>query len=300
MTGFLNILKVPGTSSHQVIAGLRRTLKEKRIGHAGTLDPAAAGVLPVAVGKATRVLEFIDSDKAYRAEVCLGISTNTEDSCGEITSAAEVNIEEDQIRNVFYSLVGTLEQVPPMFSAIKLGGKRLYQFARQGETVHREPRKVSIHEITPVRFYLNSDRPMVTFDVRCSKGTYVRTLCVEIGKRLGVPAHMSFLIRLEHGSFKLKDAFAIEEICDYSRTEVVSQVMIPVDYPLKHLPKVKLSDADAWKVRNGQTVEINRVETAPQSEPLISRVYDSKGFFAVAKVNVNPWRLKPLKVIVDS
>ena len=223
MDGLINILKPPGLTSHDVVAYLRKLFKIQKIGHTGTLDPGAAGVLPVCVGQGTRVVEYlIDKKKTYRTEITFGIETDTYDAGGKVVNRQEpVSLSYDRMIDVLNGFVGEIKQIPPMVSALHVEGKRLYQLARQGRTVERKPRRVTIYELKPVRFCDTGPYPRLLLDVTCSKGTYIRSLCADIGRMLGCGAYLSFLIRTASGPFAIKDAYTLEqirELCGYGRS----------------------------------------------------------------------------------
>ena len=209
--GFLNILKPPGMSSHDVISVARRVLGIKKIGHAGTLDPGAAGVLPVAVGRAARLVEYLsDADKSYRAELTLGMATDSGDDMGQVIErCADFALPTaEQLETVLQSFVGEIVQVPPAYSAIKINGQRACDLARQNIAVEIPERRIRIHRIE----LLAQRENVLLLDVDCSKGTYIRTLCADIGTKLGIPATMSFLVRTRVGDFSLADACTLEEL----------------------------------------------------------------------------------------
>ena len=232
--GVLNVLKPPGMTSHDVVACLRRIYKTKKVGHAGTLDPAAAGVLPVAVGKATRLLEYMTAaEKEYRAELSLGYATDTGDDTGAVIAEKEV-LEfpsEEKIAAVLQSFLGSNEQVPPMYSAVKIGGKKLYEYAREGKTIERPSRIIDIFAIR----LLQLEEKRFTFSVSCSKGTYIRSLCEDIGAKLGYPATMSFLLRTRVGIFTAAEAFSLEEIAAEPE-----KALLPLDFGIGELPEIAL------------------------------------------------------------
>lgn len=209
ITGVVNLYKEKGFTSQDAIHVLRGILKAEKIGHTGTLDPDATGVLPVCVGKATRVAEIITgADKAYRAEVAFGAETDTQDATGKVLRTFDYTFDEKAVREACASMVGTYDQIPPMYSAIKRNGQKLYDLARQGIEVERTPRKVTIHElvltdVTPEGF---------TMDVKCSKGTYIRALCEDIGRKLGYGAYMRSLVRTASGPYRVEDAYTLKEI----------------------------------------------------------------------------------------
>jgi len=210
MDGILVVNKPAGITSHDVVNAVRRRFNIKKVGHAGTLDPMATGVLVMLLGRATKLSSgLIQDEKEYIAKVYFGRRTDTQDSTGKVIEEKEITgLDLDSVKKVLDTFKGEMEQVPPMISAIKYKGKKLYQIARSGKTVHREPRKIRISGIELLEFNF----PELEFSVRCSKGTYVRTLCEDIGKALGVPSHMSGLVRTMSGKFLLRDAKNLEEI----------------------------------------------------------------------------------------
>lgn len=222
MDRVINILKPPNMTSHDVVGRLRRLTRIKRIGHTGTLDPMAAGVLPVCIGKATKIIEYFEQDaKTYRCEMTLGASTDTEDAWGTVLKTSDIMPSEEELREAIMSFIGEIDQIPPMYSALKINGKKLYELARQGKVVEREARRRTIHEINIIRVSLESKT--VLFDVKCSKGTYIRTLCHDIGLKLGSFAHMSFLMRTESGQFSLDNSVTIEQLQNADDVEKYSR-----------------------------------------------------------------------------
>jgi tRNA pseudouridine55 synthase len=280
MDGILNILKPPGMTSFDVVGYLRGVLKTKKIGHTGTLDPGAVGVLPVCVGSATKAIEFmIEKDKLYRAELTLGIETDTQDSTGTITATHEVTVTEDEIRSVINSFIGRYEQIPPMYSAVKVDGKRLYELAREGITVDRQPREIEIYSIEIINIKNNRT---ILFDVSCSKGTYIRTLCVDIGQRLGCGGHMSFLIRHSAGAFDLGSAITLEEVSNLADTNELKGKLLPIDSVFSSLKAVVLNDADSKRFRNGVLIDCSKFDM--KNEEYV-RIYDGENrFLALGEV----------------
>lgn len=246
-SGIINVLKPPGMTSHDVVSFIRRLYGIKRVGHAGTLDPAAAGVLPVFIGNATRLVEYLaDADKSYRAELTFGFETDTGDDTGKVINSCPYSrLDSKQIKEALASFIGTNEQIPPMHSAIKIGGKKLYELARQGQVVERKPRKIVIDSIS----LITESETRIVFDVTCSKGTYIRTLCSDIGRRLECLAVMSFLVRTRVGSFHLEQALTLEEI-----TENKEQAIQNADSVIAHFPSIKLSGQEAQAIRNGRSI----------------------------------------------
>ncbi|EEG76776.1 tRNA pseudouridine(55) synthase TruB [Dethiobacter alkaliphilus] len=290
MNGIINILKPPGMTSHNVVSFLRRLSSMRRIGHTGTLDPGAAGVLPVCLGQATRVSEYVlHMDKVYRAELTLGKSTDTEDASGTMVAEQAVPVlNKQEITKVLSSFVGQQTQIPPMYSAVKVGGKKLYELARQGGEVDRKAREIHVYSMK----LLQVDKQKITFDVACSRGTYVRTLCREIAEKLGTVGHMSFLLRTGVGPFLLQDSFTLEELSALGQKESLSAVLLSADTALGHLPAISLSHQQAGRVANGNTISLDTVDL---SEGSLVRIYAEKQqFLAVGRIKEG--RLKPEKV----
>ncbi|MGE5675184.1 MAG: tRNA pseudouridine(55) synthase TruB [Mycobacterium leprae] len=246
MDGILNLLKPPGMTSHDVVSVVRRTLQIKKVGHTGTLDPGVAGVLPICVGRATRLAEFITGeDKAYRAEITFGVTTDTEDSFGTTLSETDAShLTRGDLAYVLPRFQGEISQVPPMYSAVKIAGKKLYELAREGIEVERAARTVKIHRLLLLDFR-PGPHPVAMVDVECSKGTYIRTLAADIGKALGVGAHMSYLVRTRSGPFRLADAATMEELV------AGTAQLIPPAAALGDIPRVTLSAPMADRLRHG-------------------------------------------------
>ncbi len=232
--GFLNVLKPPGMSSAQVVGMARRLLGGVKVGHAGTLDPEAAGVLPLMVGKAARLFDLLqDHDKAYVAELAFGCSTDTQDAQGAVLARGHRFPDEAALRAALAGFTGEISQTPPMYSAIKQQGKRLYELARSGQTVAVEPRRVTVHDL---RLTALTENHGALISVRCSKGFYVRTLCQDLGEALGCPAHMRFLLRTQSGRFALETAQPLEQLEAYAKNGALSARLLPVEHVLGHLP----------------------------------------------------------------
>ncbi len=243
MDGFLNILKPPGMSSGAVVTVVKRLLKEK-VGHAGTLDPEAAGVLPLMVGRATRLLDyFSDKEKEYVAQLAFGCATDTQDAQGTVTETGKSLPERAEIAAILPSFTGEIMQCPPAYSAIKLGGKPLYALARQGELVQTQPRPVMIHDIT---LGDETEKGVYVLTIRCGKGTYIRTLCHDLGQALHCPAHMRFLLRTQSGSFCIEDAITLEELTEAVQHGEAQKMLLPLDYPLMQLRRIDIPQR-LWK-----------------------------------------------------
>lgn len=288
--GLINILKPPGMTSHDVVSFIRRTYHLKRVGHAGTLDPAAAGVLPVAIGTGTRLLEYMtDCDKSYRVELTIGYETDTGDDTGIITRSMDCSMPTtEMLEEVLASFLGTIEQVPPMYSAIKVQGKKLYELARAGITVERKSRTVTIHNIKLLQVNTTS----ILFDVTCSKGTYIRSLCTDIGEKINCPVVMSFLVRTRVGSFAVNEAFTLEEIAENPTT-----ALLPVDTALEYMPKVILSQEIAQAFKHGQNIKNTSDAKADQS---LLRIYDHEQLLiGIGQINATGALIVPIKVLVS-
>ncbi|MCM3400835.1 tRNA pseudouridine(55) synthase TruB [Cytobacillus oceanisediminis] len=261
MEGILPLFKPKGMTSHDCVFKLRKILRMKKIGHTGTLDPDVTGVLPICLGRATKVAEYItDAGKSYEGEVTIGFSTTTEDASGEVVERKDVTapIARNQIMDALQSLTGEITQTPPMFSAVKVNGKRLYEYARQGIEVERPSRKVTIYsiELLDGRKMFEGENITFRFRVACSKGTYIRTLAVMIGSELGYPAHMSELVRIQSASLTLDDCLTFEEIEERVEKGTMDEVLRPMEAALSHLPKFQISDKVAEKVKNGAVLTI--------------------------------------------
>lgn len=300
MDGIFNIYKEKGFTSHDVVAIVRRTIHMKKVGHTGTLDPDAEGVLPVCVGKATKLSDVImDGRKSYRAMLRLGITTTTEDASGEVLETKEVEYNEDRIREVVASFIGKLEQVPPMYSAVKVNGKKLYELAREGKEIQRKSRTIEVYDIR-IRQFLPPDR--VEIDVDCSKGTYIRTLCADIGKRLGCGGHMAELLRTATGAFSLENAIKLDELKSLAEQEKAEEALLTMEEALKDFPVVKVSEKSAKFLYNGGKIQERFFTEKPASsqEGDIVVVYDHEnnlvGLYEIKKDE--NYFIKPYKMLV--
>lgn len=260
MEGILPLFKPKGMTSHDCVFKLRKILKMKKIGHTGTLDPDVTGVLPICIGRATKVAEYItDAGKAYEGEVTIGYSTTTEDASGEVVEQQTITdiFTREDILKVLTKLTGTIRQTPPMYSAVKVNGKRLYEYARKGIEVERPTREVQIYsiELLDERKVFSGDSIQFKFRVSCSKGTYIRTLAVMIGEELGYPAHMSQLVRIKSAAFELEDCLTFEDIEQKLEDGEFLKELKPIEIALSHLPKYQISDTLAEKVKNGAVLQ---------------------------------------------
>ena len=251
-SGIIVIDKPMDWTSHDVVARLRRLLGERRIGHGGTLDPMATGVLPVFVGRATRAVEFVmDGDKEYIAHLRLGVTTDTQDTTGTVLHTHPVTADRDAVEEVLSSFRGEITQLPPMYSAVKQKGKKLYELARSGTEVERTPRKVTIHDL---RLLEQVDCATYRLQVVCSKGTYIRTLCHDIGEALGCGGAMSALRRTRSAQFTLEQAVSLEAVSQAAERKEANSLLLPVDTCFISLPTIHLPPALSQKCRNGCSV----------------------------------------------
>jgi len=253
LDGILNVAKPSGMTSHDVIDYLRRLTGVVRAGHTGTLDPGATGVLPVCLGKATRIIRYLPDDKAYRAEITFGIATNTGDGYGEVIRRGDAaGLTREKVAAALQHFKGKIEQIPPMTSAVRHQGKRLYQLARQGLEVERKARRVVIYDLRLVNVSgLGSGTPRAVIELACSAGTYVRSLCIDLGEKLGCGAHMSALVRTRAGSFRLADSLTLEEIAALQRQGRLSGALVGISAALAHLPAVPVKPTAAAAVKSG-------------------------------------------------
>ncbi|MDQ0416887.1 tRNA pseudouridine55 synthase [Croceifilum oryzae] len=296
--GVLPIYKPRGMTSHDVVGRIRRIAGQKRVGHTGTLDPEVEGVLPICLGQGTRVVEYIqDLPKRYRGRLKLGIATDTEDQTGAVIEDKLFNrsLTKEEIDQMFSSFLGEIEQIPPMYSAVRVQGKRLYDLAREGKVVERKPRKATIYELTCIDFQ-NGEYPEIEFDVLCSKGTYVRTLCVDIGKSWGTPAHMTSLIRVESGSFQSESCFTLEEVADLQANGRLDDALVPIGEAISHFPSLIVSEQEGHNVLDGKPIQVNQLVTRDAE---LIRVYTEAGRFCAIYRLVEDGVAKPEKVFRD-
>lgn len=278
INGIVNIYKEKGYTSHDVVAVLRKVVGQKKIGHTGTLDPDATGVLPVCLGRATKVCELLtDHDKTYEALLLLGKTTDTQDISGEVLEEKDpAHLTEEEVRSCIESFIGEYDQVPPMYSALKVNGKKLYELAREGKTVERKSRRVQIHGIRIVEMNL----PHVRMEVDCSKGTYIRTLCHDIGEKLQVGGCMEELERTKVGRFLKEDAVTLDEVRQKMEQGEGAELFTPLDQIFAELPAVTVTDAKAWMSYNGNDLpERFLLEKEEWTDGQEVRVYDSKKNF---------------------
>lgn len=275
-SGVINIYKEAGYTSHDVVAKLRGILKQKKIGHTGTLDPQAQGVLPVCLGKGTKLCDLLaDHDKEYEAVLRLGITTDTQDMEGNVLQESSVQVSEEEVRTCILSFQGEQMQVPPMYSALKVNGKKLYELAREGKVVERKARPVTFHKIEVLWMEL----PKVKIRVQCSKGTYIRTLCNDIGEKLGCGGCMEELLRTRVERFALEDAVKLDEVQKAMEEGTVDSLIFPVDRIFDQYPTAKTTTQGDLLVHNGNRLFSELLQEEPEAESGYVRVYDSEDTF---------------------
>jgi len=300
LTGVINIYKEKGYTSHDVVAILRGKLKEKKIGHTGTLDPEAEGVLPICIGKATKLASLItDGQKQYIANVKFGATTTTQDHTGEILNKYKYLFNKEDVTNVVNSFQGECLQVPPMYSAIRVDGRRLYELAREGKVVERKKRKIHIYNIEIIEWI---DNEQITIKVDCSKGTYIRTLCEDIGQKLGYGAYMNGLVRTKSSDFNISDSIKISEIDNFIEQGQINELMIGLDKILEIYPKIYTNDSKDKTVVNGSKITIKDISDNNVNliDNTIFRVYTSNALFIGLYVVVDNQIgiLKPYKMLI--
>ena len=298
MNGILPLWKEKGMTSHDCVFKLRKILGTKKVGHTGTLDPSVEGVLPICIGQATKVAEYVtDSGKEYVAVVSIGTATETEDADGEVV-ASDLSIKQisrSQIEEVLAQLTGEITQIPPMYSAVKVNGRKLYEYARKGIEVERPERKVFIHDIElldPVQSYEGEE---VQFRIRvaCGKGTYIRTLAVQIGELLGYPAHMAALVRTSSGTYREADCRTLDEVRELQEAGEISTILRPLEDALADFPSVEISEDLYDKIMNGQVLPEH---PSLQSDESIVFITKGKAIAVYAKHPTKPGLMKPEKM----
>ncbi|MBR5277978.1 MAG: tRNA pseudouridine(55) synthase TruB [Clostridia bacterium] len=279
-SGIIIIDKPTGITSHNCISKLRWLLKQKKIGHCGTLDPMASGILPIMIGSAVKASEYlVDHDKRYYAGIKLGITTDTQDVTGSVLSQTDKPLPSfEEFARVAKSFEGEIMQTPPMYSALKVGGVKLYDLAREGVTIEREARKVTIYSCNPIEkdgeFYL---------DVKCSRGTYIRTLCADIGEKLGCGACMCSLDRTEVDVFTKQDAIVFDNLNDMSVEEILSH-LIPVEKMFMHLPEARMDEFFNRLYYHGEKIRLGKLRGINGEVGDIFRVYDENGFYSIGEI----------------
>lgn len=303
LEGVLPVWKPAGMTSHDVVARVRRITREKRIGHTGTLDPQVTGVLPLCIGHATRVVEFVQElPKTYVAKLVFGVATDTEDLTGTVTErAAGVRIERGELERTLQRFQGEIEQLPPMYSAVKVDGKRLYELARSGESVERTPRPVTIHRLELLEWKPDVELPEAVIQVVCSKGTYIRTLCVDIGRALGVPAAMGELVRTRTGHWTRDNCMTLEEIERLQLSGELASRLVPTDEAVGHLPAVDLDDSSAAFALQGRKLRLEPEASQALADGAVVRAYaPQRKFIGLFTWDAETDVLVPLKVFLHS
>lgn len=296
MEGIIPVNKPRGMTSHDVVFKLRKIFKTKKIGHTGTLDPEVDGVLPICVGKATRVADYVmNSGKTYIAEVTLGVQTTTEDAHGEVVQKVPIlkdAFNEVTIDEVLMQLTGVIDQTPPMYSAVKVNGRKLYEYARNGETIERPSRKVEIYEIRRLSDVTFVDEVCkFKIEVSCGKGTYIRTLATQIADALGTIGHMSDLTRIASGGFKVEESYTLESLQN-TEYEALAELLLPIEHGLQHLPRVEVDENIAQKILWGQKLK----QMSPKIEEETAMFYNDKVLAIYMPDEKHPGLIKARKV----
>lgn len=288
MNGVINVYKPCGITSFDVVRTIKRISKTKKVGHTGTLDPMATGVLPVCIGNATKIVDYImQNHKVYKATLKLGVTTDTYDREGKILSESEINhLTSKHIEDAIKSFIGDIEQMPPMYSALKVNGKRLYELAREGIEIERQKRKITIYDIN----IENIDIPYVKFTVKCSKGTYIRSLCYDIGDVLKVGGAMWDLERVETGTFSVENSIALEDLNE----ENIENVIIPMDKALAYKPIV-FNNKFEKLLLNGVTIQ-NPFVIKDIEENVLYKVYLEDKFIGIGKKTEKGFKIEKLLI----
>lgn len=299
MDGIINIKKEKGFTSFDVVAKLRGILKQKKIGHTGTLDPDATGVLPVCLGNATKLCDMLtDKTKEYIAEFLLGQTTDTQDISGTVLKEEKVLCTEEDVRKVISSFKGEIEQIPPMYSAIKINGKKLYELAREGKAVERKARHISVYEIE----ILSINLPVVKIRVECSKGTYIRTICHDVGEKLGCGAVMCSLVRTRSGAFLLENALTLDEVEAYRDQQKLDTYIQTTDQILSEYPSCVVRGEVYKKICNGNAVTLDELEMEHCMQGQRFRIYgmeqEKKQFLALYEYHSERETARPFKMFL--
>jgi len=296
-SGVINIYKEKGFTSFDVVAKMRGILKERKIGHTGTLDPDAEGVLPVCISKATRLCDMLtDKDKEYEAVLLLGVTTDTQDTTGQVISQAEVTVDADTVREAVMSFVGAYDQVPPMYSALKVNGQKLCDLARKGIEVERKARRVEIFSINIVEMAL----PKIRMRVHCSKGTYIRTLCQDIGEKLGCGGCMESLLRTRVERFGIESAITLGQLQELADKGEAESVLLPVDQMFDHMPARQVKPQFRKLTDNGNALWPNQLEKADTKDAGQIRVYDDREVFVgIYEYREDVKMYKPVKIFME-
>lgn len=298
MNGILPVWKPKHCTSHDVVAIVRRLAKLKKVGHTGTLDPSVEGVLPLCLGKATRVAEYVQNlPKTYAGTLTLGIATDTQDQSGTVIAEQPVHdLSQEKLDEVFRLFTGEVEQVPPMYSAVKVKGRRLYELARKGKEIERKARKVYIYRLHRGNVR-DGDYPQIDFTVECSKGTYIRTLCKDIGQALGYPAHMSHLVRIKSGPFREADCATLFELENTPVSEWQSEWLKPTEAGLVQFPLYKVSLEERRRVVNGRPIPLPEGLFLPDQ---LMCVFAEDEFLALYRSDHTGKQARPVKVFAEN
>src|SRR6266700_3859573 len=291
--GILNINKTTGMTSHDVVAKVRKILRQKRVGHTGTLDPAASGVLPICIGQATRVAEYLsESGKAYQAEIIFGAVTDTFDTEGTVIRTAPVaELTLPQIEEALSHFLGRQVQLPPRYSAIKIQGQPAYKRVRAGEEISLEPRSINIAQLEIIAW----DSPRLTLAIECSKGTYIRSLAYDLGEHLGCGAYLGALVRTRSGPFTLAGSITLEQLAEASEEETISRYLLAADSALQNYPALELDAATIERVLHGNS--FHNPQSHLQPATTLARIYDMEGhFLAIATWDSQQQQWQPKKV----
>ena len=299
MDGVLNVRKTAGPTSHDIVNEVRRIFGLKKVGHAGTLDPMATGVLVVCMGKATRIVEYlVGVPKEYRAKMILGASTDTQDSTGVIISESDASsVTRSMLEDAVKAFVGDIEQIPPMVSALKHQGKPLYKLARQGITIERSARKINIYSIEVLNF-TPGQKAEAEILVNCSSGTYIRTLCADIGEKLGCDAHMSMLDRTRVGRFTIEESSSIEQLYQMKSEGRLNTALVSIGDALDDMPSITLSNEDIMNVLHGLPV---KTTTLTETDDTVRMLSPEGQLIALGTVAAKDCEIiiKPRKVLAE-
>ncbi len=302
INGVINVYKEAGFTSHDVVAKLRGIAGQRKIGHTGTLDPDAVGVLPVCLGNATKLCDMLtDETKEYEACLQLGVVTDTQDLSGQILEEHPVDVTPEAVCEAAYSFVGEYDQIPPMYSALKVNGKKLYELARAGKTVERKPRRVQIVKLE----ILQVELPLVELRVTCSKGTYIRTLCQDIGEKLGCGGAMKSLKRTRVGQFSLESAVTLRALQEKKDTGKLQDMVIPVDQIFSHLSAYQVTDTAVRLVQNGNTITKRMLLKPIEQKTELAdreqiRIYDQTGrFYGIFQYEQDRELVKPVRMFLE-
>lgn len=298
INGILNVYKEAGFTSHDVVGKLRGILRQKKIGHTGTLDPDAVGVLPVCLGNATKLCDMlVDKEKSYEVRFLLGVETDTQDLSGTVLARHEVTVTPQEAEEAVMGFVGDYQQIPPMYSAKKVNGKKLYELAREGKVIERKPCPVTIHSIQIKEIAL----PYITMEVQCSKGTYIRTLCHDIGSKLGCAAAMQDLKRTKSGIFTIEDSATLSEIEALSKEGRIGEICIPVERMLVNYPSVTVNNTSKRLLDNGNALKCENLVAIPEEARNACgvKVYAPDGrFLAIYRYEEDNERFIPVKMFL--